>query len=235
VQPLGGGQLVHPALGPFDCSSQCRKRATAAPSRACAARWPACSTGFLTAPWAGRRVACSTNFARRRPQRCEDRRHRALGIDRDALAGKAPFSAARTRRAGAPAPHCRGARQFGVTFSGAMNRSAVPSAWAITKDSATGVRSTSLPRMLSSQATESSAVITTASSPCRQPFGHGGALVGARRPAGIVMDQAGGRGRGRSAHTASTGLRLDRDQLARRLRPAPWRPSAQPLVCSQGS
>jgi hypothetical protein len=34
----------------------------------------------------------------------------------------------------------RWAATSGVTFSGAMNQSAVPSAWAITKDRATGVR-----------------------------------------------------------------------------------------------
>ena len=57
----------------------------------------------------------------------------------------------------------RWARTASSIFSGATNKSAVPSAWASTKLRATGVFDTSEPRTFSNHATESSAEITVLS------------------------------------------------------------------------
>jgi hypothetical protein len=93
----------------------------------------------------------------RRPgtfERAENCRHAAIGIDRN-LAPAQRFKRGHEGISGArrtPSPRC--ATRSGVTFSGAMKRSALPSAWTSAKASATGVRSTSLPRRLKSHATD---------------------------------------------------------------------------------
>ena len=66
-------------------STHLRKRDTAAPSRACAALWPATSTGFLTAfgrTAGSRRLRCGLRLL----QRLADRRDRTFRVDRDQLA-----------------------------------------------------------------------------------------------------------------------------------------------------
>jgi len=133
-------------------------------------------------------------------------------------------------------PRC--ARTASVIFSGAMNRSAVASAWSSAKASPTGVWVTSVPRMLKVQAIESSAVITVVSS----PFAFSQSAMIARLsaadcPASAVSCTVTGAalGAGRSSHTASTGLLSTATSSAPLAARACASPRAQSMPCSHGS
>jgi hypothetical protein len=143
------------------------------------------------------------------------------------------WSRGRTRTA---LPRC--AATSAGTLPGAMNHSAVPSAWAITYDSATGVRSTSDPRTLSSQATESSALITAASSfSLRSHSATSPRLSALERPASVSSwtNAGAAEGSGWSCHTASTGLAATGTSSAPTSASALRTDLAQPAVCSHGS
>ena len=194
-------------------SSQARKRATASPSRRCAARAPLISVAFLLAfsgsdgigpardaPWC-RRARARTNS----PRYWGSRRTRLPAV-RSAFRRSASAAGSLTL-----AKVSRCARTAGASLSAAMNSSGLPLAGTIAKASATGVCGMSEPRMLNSQATLSLSVRMTASclSALRR-FWMSAILSCAERPANFcgcsVTGSAGAGGRARP-HTRSTRLR----------------------------
>ena len=148
-------------------SSQARKRTSARPSRIWAARLPATSTGFLQA--LGRAQGsgpCSGSEPAARSLRA---------IQAGAVRGSSWTlrpSAARLSRAGPSASgaatvtaSASAAARSRVTLRGSMNSDARPAVSRTAKARATGVLPMSAPRMLNSQAIESGALRTTASTP----------------------------------------------------------------------
>ncbi len=145
--------------------SQCRKRLSAAPSRAWARRAPSTSTAFLQAR--GRAVGSlartiSAPAARRVSKYQEEDWAESTSTRRPRSSaravGRASGLSSRTwlpSQAGSSAP----------TLAGSRNSRAEPSASRIAWPSGRGERITSPPRMLNSQATEAGAVITAASAP----------------------------------------------------------------------
>ena len=125
-----------------------------------------------------------------------------------------------------------------VIFSGAMNRSAVASAWSKAKASPTGVWLTSCPRILKVQAIESSAVITVVSSPCA--FSQSAitsrfstALCPASAASWTVTTAS--LGAGWSSHAASTGFASTATRLAPFATSTFSSARAQSMPCSHGS
>ena len=147
-------------------SNQRRKRLSAAPSRRCACRDPSTSTAFFFARGSITGSADRTTFAPTLPSVLKNH---ADAIDGSTLT-RLPFSVASCASTASSArsvtslPRC--ATSSGATFFGLMNSSACPSANRNARPSGSGVRDTSPPRMLNSQASEAGEVITAASTFC---------------------------------------------------------------------
>ena len=146
-------------------ASQCRKRATAAPSRTWAERAPATSTGFFAA-----RGRAQGSGPRRTtpPEAATVSKYQA-----EALAGSSSTRCpARAFRAGSRASGGRSsvalpiqAGRLSVTLPGSRNSLAWPSAPTIAWPRGRGERITSPPRMLNSQARDVGPVSTVTSAP----------------------------------------------------------------------
>ena len=172
-------------------------------------------------------------------QRLEDRGDRALGIDARPSCPAASPARSRTRRVRGAGRRCRDAAgRRSSTCRVDEQVGACRRRGAKHKASATGVCVTSAPRMLNTQAIESSAASTAASAPCLAASRPISRALLRRSLAGVFVgldDQPRLRwAAGRSAQIASIGLRSTGTSRRRALASALRRLITQSPVCSQG-
>ncbi len=221
-------------------SIQARNRAMATPSRKCAARAPLISAAFLMALGRTQGSAPGTNlvpsawsaWAKRIGAVSGSSRTRALDCASAVSLAISVAGSAMSRNS------LRLPRTLPPTLAASMNRVGRPFAGTMAKASATGVWRMSPPRMLNSQAMESSMVRSTASafssrsSVCTSRILSCALRPANSRPWGTMGAEE---GFGRSCHKASIGLAATGSSLMPALPKVSVRRSTSLIVCSEGS